>query len=209
MAAWQFDDSVANSFSKYAPTHIPKYHEVIEETATIVETLHGLDARIIDVGCATGETLRFLKTRGFKNLYGVDCSEAMTKKIDPSLATLFVSKTFPKIPEKFDAVIANWTLHFIHEKEEYLDSILEGLNPGSILILTDKTSLSSIPIKFYHDFKRSMGVSDEEIRAKQESLVGVMRIDPVEWYLNFFKARGHEAYIFNATFCFTSFLIVK
>ena len=46
-------------------------------------------------------------------------------------ATLIESEQFPAEHGPFDVVIANWVLHFIDEREQYLEDIKQSL-PGKI-----------------------------------------------------------------------------
>ena len=65
---WQFDEAVADDFSEIARTNIPDYGLVIDQCVRVLIACGKRDGRIIDVGCATGETLRQLKSAGFSNV---------------------------------------------------------------------------------------------------------------------------------------------
>lgn len=208
---WRFHRDVAKNFVFHARKHIPDYDKVIDLSVNLCEQMtDGTGARIIDVGCATGETLFRLRQHGFYNLVGVDNSQAMIDECKPDQATYILSDSFPLDQAPFDVVISNWTLHFIKDKNKYLQEIYQGLKPGGVLILTDKTSNDFVDLKMYHNFKRGNGVSDEEILAKALSIKDIMFIDPVEWYLDTLKNTGFSrTTIVNAAPCFTTFLVVK
>jgi tRNA (cmo5U34)-methyltransferase len=213
---WRFDSNVANNFVNYARHHIPNYDKIIEKTIHICRTLLPFDPthRIIDVGCATGYTLTKLNQAGFCNLVGVDSSgsmliEARNNKIN-QIAHLIKRDTFPLDNEPYSVVICNWTLHFIKNKTAYLTDIFNSMLPGGLLILTDKTYNDGVSLDMYHDFKKTQGLTDQEIADKHDSVKDIMFIDPPEWYLTTLDSIGFtDVSIIDADFCFTTFLVKK
>ena len=205
---WKFDKKVSAIFPMHARQHIPHYDHVIDLSVEICK-LHDQNSKIIDVGCAVGETLSRLEQHQFHNIYGVDNSQDMldlcsTKK------NLICSDFFPTYLAPFDVILCNWTLHFILNKIQYLDHMFESLLPGGHLVLTEKTSLDQIPIGFYHMFKQQQGVPLQEIKNKELSLQSVMHINDPLWYLNKLKEIGFsKIWIIDAYWCFTTFLAQK
>jgi trans-aconitate methyltransferase len=163
------------------------------------------------VGCATGETIRRLNKVGYKNLVGVDASASMLNPIkDTPLAQWIHSENFPSATGPYQVVLCNWTLHFIRQKVEYLTAVYESLNPSGLLILTEKTSNGGIELQLYHDFKRSQGVSEQEIDNKAYSVQDIMFVDSYAWYLEILNNIGFkDIKIINASPCFTTFMAVK
>jgi tRNA (cmo5U34)-methyltransferase len=205
---WKFDANVAQTFVNHARGHIPNYDTVIDKSVAVCKKLLSQDSSIIDVGCATGETLRRLNRAGFNNLTGVESSHAMLNHCDPGIAKILHSDQFPE--QTFNGVLCNWTLHFIKDKETYLADIYRNLSDGGFLILSEKTSQDSTMIEFYHDFKSSMGVSAEEIAAKAESVRDIMYIDTPKWYLETLDNLGFKnIQIVDASWCFTTFFCIK
>lgn len=208
MTQWKFDADVAKTFVEHAKQHIPNYHSVISKSVAVCKKLATSDSAIIDVGCATGETLRYLHNAGFTNLTGVDASKDMLRYCSDISANLIHSSEFPD--QKFDGVICNWTLHFIENKFDYLLDVYNHLNTNGFLILSDKTSTDQLPIEFYHDFKFHAGVSKQEIVRKAQQVKNIMFINSPQWYLNTFsKLEFNQVHIIDATWCFTTFLCVK
>jgi tRNA (cmo5U34)-methyltransferase len=204
---WKFDANVAQTFVNHARGHIPNYDTVIDKSVAVCKKLLNQDSSIIDVGCATGETLRRLSQVGFTNLTGVDSSQDMLNQCQAP-AALICSDQFPN--QLFDAVLCNWTLHFIPNKLDYLQQIYDNLKPGGFLIVSDKTSLDPTLIEFYHDFKSSMGVSAEEIAAKAASVRDIMYINTPKWYLETLDNLGFKnIQIVDASWCFTTFFCIK
>lgn len=205
--AWSFDQNIARIFVDHARKHIPDYDRVIDKSVEVCQKFLHPDAAIIDVGCATGETLKRLKLAGFRQLTGVDNSASMLEQCHVD-AELICSDQFPNRP--FDAVLCNWTLHFIPNKLEYLKQIYHNLSRGGFVILTDKTSMDPIMIDFYHDLKSQAGVSSEEIQQKAQSVKNIMHVDSPQWYLENLKRVGFGTpHIINANWCFTTFLAIK
>lgn len=205
---WEFNHQVAETFVSHARQHIPNYDQVIDKSIDVCRHLLNADSRIVDIGCATGETIRRLHHAGFRNLAGVDASLAMLDYCDPNLAQYHHSSKLPN--EQYDAVICNWTLHFVQNKLGYLQDILQALNPNGFLILSEKTSKDLLPIHFYHNIKSKNGVSQEEIDAKAHSLESVMYINDVSWYLDNLTESGFsKIYVIDANWCFTTFLCIK
>lgn len=208
MNDWEFNQSVASNFVEYAKQHIPNYDQVIDQSIDVCKKA-GYSAKIIDVGCATGETLRRLSLAGFNNLYGVDSSRAMLDMC-PSIATYICSDVYPGSLTQVDVAIMNWTLHFIKDKDSYLTDIFKNLAPQGVLILTDKISLDPYAIDFYHQFKTSQGVSKKEIIEKEQQVKNVMFINDTEWYLTKLKNLGFEkVFLINAHWCFNTFVCLK
>ena len=204
---WKFDKTVASNFVSHARGHIPNYDLVIDKSIDVCNT-KSKDSKIVDVGCASGETLQRLYANGFTNLHGIDSSQDMLAVCPPNIATYYYSDSLVAGP--YDIIIMNWVLHFIKEKEPYLVNIYKNLNPGGIFILSDKVSTENFATKFYYDYKRSKGVSDSEILAKEKSLAGVMNINSLSWYLDKLKAIGfNSVYLMDASWCFASVVCLK
>jgi SAM-dependent methyltransferase len=206
--SWQFDAGVASTFVAHARQHIPNYDLVINKCVDLVNNKLGQFDRIIDVGCATGETIRRLHTAGFLNLTGVEASAAMLSHCDRNIARLIHSDRFPQ--ETFDAVLCNWTLHFVPDKMKYLADIYANLSKSGFMVLSDKTSLDPVCIDHYHKWKHSQGVAWPDILAKEAAVKGIMYIDSPEWYINALTQVGFSnVRIIDASWCFTTFLCTK
>lgn len=208
MSAWQFDSSVAENFVDHARSHIPNYDAVIDKCIEASNQYLNKTSSIIDVGCATGETLQRLHHAGYKNLTGVESSSHMIQHCDPALAKLILGDTFPQ--DTFDAILCNWTLHFVKNKTEYLASMYQGLNLGGFLILSEKTSLDPDLIQLYHNWKHSQGVSWVDIKNKEVAVKDIMYIDQPDWYSNTLTNLGFKnIQVIDASWCFTTWIAFK
>jgi len=207
---WKFNSEVAGMFVKHARQHIPNYDEVIARSVQLCIKEFKKTDKIIDVGCATGETLKRLNNAGFQNLVGVDSSEDMLSYAKKNPGEYILSNLFPIDTGPYSVVICNWTLHFVKDKLSYLQNIYRNMLPGGMLILSDKTVNDGVELELYHDFKRRNGVTETEIINKARSVQEIMFVNPPEWYFENLKAIGFTPVrIINAHYCFTTFLARK
>jgi tRNA (cmo5U34)-methyltransferase len=209
---WEFNESIADVFVEHARKHIPDYDRVIDLNVNICKMLlkNCIEDKVIDVGCATGETINRLWASGLHNLIGVDNSKAMLERCQNKNAVYIHSDSFPKENGPYSAILCNWTLHFIKDKQTYLKNMFNGLCNDGFLILSEKTCNEGADLELYHNFKRSKGVSDEEIKIKAQSLQNVMFVHDVNWYLKTLEVVGFkEVTIVNSAPCFTTFLARK
>lgn len=198
--SWDFDEEVAERFQREAELHIPDYYRVIDLSLKLIENDHGKKAKILDVGSALGYTINYFLNNGFKNIYGVEKSKSMLKY------SLHIDRIYhmDDLPSgNWDAIIANWTLHFIENREDYLQKIYNSLNHKGTLILTDKMDFTPEQEEAYYAFKKKNGVSDDEIIIKKKSLENVLITKPLNWYLEILKNLGFENIkIVNSCFMF-------
>jgi|14BtaG_2_1085337.scaffolds.fasta_scaffold03011_2 SAM-dependent methyltransferase len=207
MNKWEFNKELAPNFVDHARKHIPDYDKVIDLSINLCNNYYDKDSAIIDVGCASGETLIRLNNNQFANLYGVDNSQAMLDVCPKNIATYIISDDYPTSLPKMDVIICNWTLHFIKDKISYLQSIKDNLNEGGTFILSEKTTLEPLMIEEYHKFKIEKGVTEEEIKIKEKQLLDVMFINDTEWYIRTLKDLGFEKVnVVNAHYCFNTFI---
>lgn len=206
-SSWKFDGDIAPVFVEHARRHIPNYEVVTDKCARYCELNLHKDDKIIDVGCATGHTLKKLHSGGFINLHGVDNSKFMIDLAPKDIATYTVSDSFPGTG--YSMILCNWTLHFIKDKIAYLESMYNGLVIGGTMILSDKTSTDSGMTKMYYDHKMKLGVTKHEIEEKQKQLEGVMFINDTGWYQRELARIGFTVKIVDADWCFTTFLCEK
>jgi len=210
---WAFDKHVADKFAEEARQNIPDYERVIDLCVNFAEHFIAKSDPIIDVGCALGETLRRLHLKGFENLAGVDNSSHMLDRVfntPDRRVTYHLSDTFPQTDVQYGLVTANWTLHFIDRRADYLADIHDAIKPGGFLIMTDKVMLSNQVDALYKTFKRGQGLSEEYIAYKEEALKEILTSYPLDWYLVILRKIGFQSVeIINANLAFTTFLARK
>lgn len=207
---WKFNNDIAKVFNKHARQHIPDYDRVIDLSVDLCEQKLKKDSNILEIGCAIGQTIKKLHKKGFKNIHAVDNSSEMLNRCPRNKAKYYCSSTFPTNDIKFNAVLCNWTLHFMNNKIEYLREIYNSLLPNSFMILSEKTESTGLALEQYYRYKTNKGVKEKEIKEKEKLLKDVMFIDSIEWYLKNLKSIGfEEVYIANANWCFTTFVAIK
>jgi tRNA (cmo5U34)-methyltransferase len=205
---WKFDKTVADRFDQEANSNIPDYQRVIQLCIDLAKEKN--IKSVIDVGAALGYTIdRFVK-EGFVDVEGVDNSEAMiNSELNMAKDKIFLSSTFPK-HRKYDMVLANWTLHFVDERIEYIKDIYNGLNDNGVLILSDKTLQTEEVQTLYYRFKLENGVPLDYINQKRKMLEGYMHINSLKWYMDVLHAVGFKnIQVINAKLGFVTFYCDK
>lgn len=100
-------------------------------------------AKILDVGCGTGEVLQGLSTLGYKHLYGVDISEEMVKiarKKSPNAKICRASAhSLPYNDSSFDAVLFVSVFHHFPEQLDALSEAKRILKKDGLLYLCEPT----------------------------------------------------------------------
>lgn len=235
---WEFDSTIATRFQHEARCHIPDYEDLIDCSIELLE--HDLTTRldekrmvkVVDVGCATGYTLLRLLDRGFQNVHGVDLSRPMIEKARENLMQsecfsknkvgLHVSENPLELPSSLcgdgvgglmGAVFINWTLHFVvnaDDRKKFLGNVSKCMEPGALLVLTEKTSQNALTKRAYYEFKKGNGITEQEIAVKEAQLQGVLEPFTVDWYLNALAQCGFtDVSVFRARYGFVTFLARK
>lgn len=209
--SWQFDSHVAVSFEPHARANIPGYESVVGWCARIAEKLLPPGAPIVEIGCATGFTLRALEQAGFTDLTGIDNSQSMLDRCVVQHSRLICSDVFPAELGPFKLALLNWTLHFVkpEARRAYLADVCKALAPDGLLVLTEKTRQSAFVESLYHDWKASQGMSAEDIAAKKASLVGVLEPLPHRWYVDTLEALGFTTEVISARLGFVTYLAYR
>jgi SAM-dependent methyltransferase len=204
---WQFDDDVANRFQAEAENNIPDYNRVINLCIDVANKEFTHVSKVVDVGSALGNTLNEFIKAGYTNVIGVESSTNMIAK-SLHKDKVLLSDKFPNIA--VDIVLANWTLHFVNEREEYIRSVYKNLNDNGVFILTDKTTQSESIKELYYDFKRSNGVTEEYIASKEIQLEGVLVTYPAWWYFDMLQLAGFkDVQVLNAKYGFVTYYCKK
>lgn len=211
---WVFDKQVASRFTNEAEQHIPLYWQTIQLSVETIKISFNTNAKILEIGCATGNTLAYLISQGFSHLIGCDSSPAMLDQAHQQLKEfqipLIETAHFPIQYAPFEVIMCNWTMHFIKEREQYIQAVFEGLKSGGLFILTEKTIQSDAMKILYHNFKLKQGLILEQIEQKERNLAGVLVPYSLEQNLTMLKQTGFiNLEILNAAFGFVTFLAWK
>lgn len=189
---FKFSASVANVFDDMVSRSVPFYGEIQRMMAEIAATHAKPDTLVYDLGCSTGTTMIGMNTSIPETIkfVGVDDAKQMLEKCDAKLKQAGFTRPYElKVADlngavdisRASVVILCLTLQFVRplHRGALLKSIYEGLEPGGILLLTEKIlteerSFNRDFIDYYYNFKRRNQYSDLEISQKREALENVL-----------------------------------
>ncbi|MFL5619255.1 MAG: methyltransferase domain-containing protein [Gemmatimonadaceae bacterium] len=115
------------------------------------------DARILDVGCATGRLLALLRDKGFPNVHGLDpspsCAAAAGRLYDIPVRTTTLSHLHES-GESFDVVILVGVLEHINDLDTALREVHDVLSPQGIVYaeVPDALTFADWPNAPFQDF---------------------------------------------------------
>jgi tRNA (cmo5U34)-methyltransferase len=192
LSHFRFDERVAEVFPDMLQRSIPGYPAIISMIETLTTRFAQPNTNLYDLGCSLGASAvsmaQGLKVDGCKIL-AVDASEAMidkclenTENFDlPTKIDFRCEDINHTVIENASVVVLNFTLQFIAPEKRFslLKSIYDGMNPGGILILSEKVKfedheVNELLIDIYHAFKKANGYSDLEISQKRTALENVL-----------------------------------
>lgn len=123
----------------------------------MVPHLTTADARILDVGCATGRLLHELRARGFPNVTGLDPSPACAAAADTLYGIKVLNRTLADLGDQsapFDVVILVGVLEHLHDLDEAFAQLRRVLAPGGLVYVEvpDATTFADWPNAPFQDF---------------------------------------------------------
>jgi SAM-dependent methyltransferase len=115
------------------------------------------EARILDVGCASGRLLANLRDRGFENVTGLDPSPVCAATALRMYGIAVHGMTLAELGvtgERFDVVILVGVLEHLNDLDEALHHLRALLRPGGLVYLEvpDSTAFADWPNAPYQDF---------------------------------------------------------
>ncbi|MFH2057733.1 MAG: carboxy-S-adenosyl-L-methionine synthase CmoA [Pseudomonadota bacterium] len=225
---FEFNEQVAKVFDDMLNRSVPFYAESILRQSQLALDFYQPGTRIYDLGCSHGNLgIQILKQFKDKDLcmIGVDNSEPMIKKYTQRLANqsnlsgiqLICSLMEDINIENASVVLINLTLQFldIKKRDDLIKTIYMGMNPGGVLLLTEKTThhlpeFEELEKKYYRSFKLENGYSDLEISQKREALEKVLVSDTIDTHKKRLDSAGFRMVdIWMKWFNFTSFIAIK
>lgn len=228
---FEFDEKVVNVFPNMIKRSVPGYTTLLAQIPSFAQTYAQTKTRCYDLGCSLGATTLMLQqgiTAPHCSIIAVDNSAAMihtcrkilhrsqpaeatttTQLIQQDIETLTISNA--------SIVTLNFTLQFIplERRHQIIQNIYAGLNPGGILILSEKIHF---PEQAHHQwmtkrhrlFKTQNGYSDLEISQKRNALDTVLVTESMDDHLQRLKAAGFSSlYPWYQCFNFTSIFASK
>jgi len=209
-----FDEHVARVLPDMLSRSIPGYSALLELIGVLARETMPENGRVYDLGCSLGAvSLAVLDGALGRNVQvvAVDSSPAMIEALgqiiqhrpDRGALDLRCQDVLETQVVGASLVVLNFTLQFVApaERDQLILRIAEGLQPGGVLVLSEKTRPSDpaeASLESLHDgFRRARGYSDLEIARKRKALEDVLVPDtsathrsrleraglrPVEWF---------------------------
>jgi tRNA (cmo5U34)-methyltransferase len=225
--AFEFNAQVADVFENMIERSVPGYSLLLDMIGVLTERYAQPGSNSYDLGCSLGaSTLRIRQNLPQDcKVIGIDNSAAMVErcrhniKRDHSQATAEIRQENIQETniENATVIVMNFTLQFIADEDRpaLLKKILDGLNKGGILILSEKvkfedTNRQKLMTELHHEFKKFQGYSDLEIAQKRTSLEDVLVPNTMATHIK----RLQEAGFTTVELCvrclnFVAFLAIK
>lgn len=223
-----FDENVVDVFPDMINRSVPGYSTIINMIGILANQHAKPNTRLYDLGCSLGAaslSMRHRLTQQDCEIIAVDNAEAMIERMDKILqrdnSTTPVQTTCADINDvdinNASVVVMNFTLQFIslNERQNIMTKIINGLNKGGCLILSEKLAFSNeveneLHIDSHHAFKKSNGYSDLEIAQKRSALENVLIPETKEKHLQRLKEAGFsQVSPWFQCFNFASFIAIK
>jgi len=193
MIDFQFDERVADVFPDMIQRSVPGYAMMISTIGILAAKYAQANSHCYDLGCSLGAVSLAMRQRISQpgcDIIAVDNSQAMIDRGQELLArdrtsTMPVNMVCADLQaidiENASVVVLNLTLQFIPliERLALIKRIYQGLNPGGILLLSEKIAFEEpgrqqLQDELHLDFKRANGYSDLEISQKRTALENVL-----------------------------------
>lgn len=192
IAAFQFDEAVVNVFPDMISRSVPGYSAIISAIGLLAGRFAQDNSHCYDLGCSLGAASLAMRqniTAANCKIIAVDNSQAMMNRFQSNLQNLADGVAIELhcadirdiAIENASVVVLNFTLQFIPlaDRQAFLAKIYQGLNPGGILILSEKLRFNdpqqqALQMDMHHLFKKAQGYSDLEISQKRAALDNVL-----------------------------------
>lgn len=228
VADFSFDESVVDVFPDMIQRSVPGYETIIHTIGELAKDAVTDRSTVYDLGCSLGAaSLSVARATQDKTctIIGVDSSSAMVERCKrvvqaftlPNPINIKQAMAQDVAIENASMVIMNFTLQFIPpaDREALLTKIYQGLNPGGILVLSEKIRHPSragneLLIDLHHQFKRNNGYSELEVSQKRAALEKVMLTDTFGEHETRLKNAGFsDVVMWYKCYNFTSMVAIK
>jgi tRNA (cmo5U34)-methyltransferase len=222
--AFEFNATVASVFQDMLARSVPGYSLLLRMIGLYADIFVTPASRVYDLGCSLGEASLLIadQTRDIDcQIVAVDSSAAMIDRCRQHPSSTAIEWRCEDIREisidNASMVVLNLTLQFLQpeERPSLLETIFAGLNPGGVLVLSEKivfedASENERMTQLYQGFKKTMGYSDLEISQKRNALENVLIPDSDRQHLQRLEDAGFdEIYTCFRGFNFVSYLAIK
>lgn len=228
ITGFRFDQDVVAVFPDMIQRSVPGYATIIHMIGQIAERYSQSDSNLYDLGCSLGAAtlaMRHRVTSADCTIHAVDNSPAMVEQcravLNADAGQVPVQLTCANIEEiaihNASVCVLNFTLQFvpIKQRAELLKRIADGLNPGGVLIISEKIAFEDaehqrLMTDLHHNFKRANGYSDLEIAQKRSALEQVLIPETLEAHRTRLREAGFRSVdCWFQCFNFTSIIAFK
>lgn len=228
VADFAFDEAVADVFPDMIRRSVPGYENIIAMLGVLARQYAQENSNVYDLGSSLGAATLSVhrQTRALSLQHiCVDNSEAMVKRCEsilqrhmPEADITMVCDDIQNIHiENASVVLLNFTLQFLPRDTRLalLEHIYQGLNPGGVLILSEKLTFDDAQVNqqfidWHHEFKRANGYSELEISQKRAAIENVLIPDTLEEHKQRLQAAGFsQVQQWFQAFNFSSLIAIK
>lgn len=223
--AFEFDEAVTRVFRDMISRSVPGYDLLLRMIGLYANVFVQDDSRVYDLGCSLGDVSYLVAGQAAAHnisIIAVDNSPSMIDKcrqLKPSKPAIdWQCDDIENISiSNASMVVLNLTLLFFDKdhRQGLLERIYQGLNPGGILVLTEKVLMDQAEcdqrmVQLYQAFKKTQGYSELEISQKRTALENVQVPDHESQLQNRLQDAGFdEIYQCFRCFNFVSYLAIK
>lgn len=193
---FRFNDNVAEVFPDMLRRSIPGYAASIEAIGSLAARFVKAGTTCYDLGCSLGAATLAMR-QGIREpgcrIVAVDVAPAMIRRCQEIIEEddkLNTPETDVDVVEQdicdtmfnnASMVVLNYTLQFVDpaERNELMRRIHDGLNPGGILVLSEKVvdedaEMETLLFDLHHEHKRRNNYSAMEVARKRAALENVL-----------------------------------
>lgn len=225
-----FDDRVVGVFPDMINRSVPGYGLVVPMIGLLARQYAQDASNLYDLGCSLGAVslaMRASVRARDARILAIDSSPGMIRQLRSVLqdrsqtGVLDVQAIRQDILEttieNASVVVLNFTLQFVEpeNRNSLLNRIYHGLNPGGVLILSEKIRFENPDeqerqTRWHHEFKRAQGYSDLEIAQKRDALENVMKPDSMPQHQSRLRSVGFkDVYQWFQGFNFVSMVALR
>ena len=225
---FEFDQQVVSVFEDMIQRSVPGYRELVHQIAHLAKQVVTPNSHVYDLGTSLGAVTLAVRRQvndETVTVYAIDksaamvrrCKEFMTAYASPVPVVVLEQDILASKIVNASLVVLNFTLQFIavNERAKLIETIYEGLNPGGLLVLSEKINLASkdankLLVALHEEFKSSQGYSELEISQKRDALQDVMIPETVAAHRDRLTAAGFKTVaVWFQQYNFVSMIAIK
>ncbi len=226
ISGFTFDENVARVFTDMIQRSVPGYDEILRGISLLTAFHVQPNSNCYDLGSSLGAATLAMSSGINKqnvHLFAIDNSLAMIRESKKYLQSLknnvhLICADFRDVRIINASVVTlNFTLQFIapNERQNVLQRIFEGMNPGGILIVSEKIIFPDEHEQKFQEalhlaFKKAHGYSALEISQKRSALENVLIPETFKQHRERLLSIGFKAcYQWYQNFNFISMVALK